>query len=343
MRILNAIHAQNIGGVDQVFRDYFEVLSSQGHDVALLISDNGYTNYATEKIYKLKNISQIFDFVHLLWVVFSFKPDVILCHSNRVMKWMRILRFFSSVKSVAINHGISFKNSLHCKFIISINQQISDAVVATGFDKNKSFVVLNVIKVDQKYQEKTFAKIPTIGIYARLEPRKGFDVLIKAAEILKNKGFDFHLKIGGFEAHKNYGWSNIYQIAKERNVFDKCQFVGKVLDKKNFFKDVDIFCVPSREEPFGLVILEGFLFSTLVISSNTDGGKLLISNKEDGYLFESENAEDLANKIADILNNSKDYQKITSKAFLKLEKNFSFDSLAIHLNQILDNITKIKC
>jgi glycosyltransferase involved in cell wall biosynthesis len=340
MRILNAIHAQNTGGVDQVFRDYYEVLSSQGHDVALLVSDNEHANYNAKKIYKLKNTSQIFDFLRLLLIVISFKPDVILCHSNRVMKWMRILKFFSSAKSVAINHGISFKNSLNCQFIISINQKISDLVVAAGFDKNKSFVVSNVINVNQKYQKKVLKKPAVIGIYGRLEPRKGFDILIKAAAILANQGLDFRLKIGGFEAHKSYGWSNIHKIAEESNVADKCRFVGKVLNKKEFFEDVDIFCVPSREEPFGLVILEGFLFSTIVISSNTDGGKLLISDGEDGYLFENESAEDLANKIANIIKGSADYSELTYKSFLKLKKNFSFDSLAGQLNQTLTTIIR---
>ncbi len=343
MKILNAIHAQNTGGVDQVFRDYYEVLSSQGHDVALLVSDNEHTNYNAKQIYKLKNTSQIFDFLRLLWIVFSFKPDVILCHSNRVMKWMKILKFFSSVKSVAINHGISFKNSLHCQFIISINQQISDSVVASGFDKNKSFVVSNVINVNQEYQKKVLNKPIVIGIYGRLEPRKGFDILIKSAAILKNRGLDFCLKIGGFEAHKGYGWSNIHKIAEDSNVVDKCRFVGKVINKKEFFEDVDIFCVPSREEPFGLVILEGFLFSTIVLSSNTDGGKLLISDGEDGYLFENENAKDLVNKIANIIENSTNYSKLTSKAFSKLAKNFSFKSLADQLNQTLAKINEIKC
>jgi hypothetical protein len=113
MKILNAIHAQGIGGVDQVFRNYSEILLQQNHEVALLISDNVHDKYATKRIFKLKNSSQIFDCIKLLWILIKFKPDMVLCHSNRLMKWMKIMRFFSNTKSVAINHGISFKNSLN--------------------------------------------------------------------------------------------------------------------------------------------------------------------------------------------------------------------------------------
>ncbi len=345
MKILNAIHAQGIGGVDQVFRNYAEIWANNSNEVALLISDNGnddYKNLPVKSIYKLKNFSQISDFVKLFWILLTFKPDLIFCHSNRVMKWMRILKFFTSTKSVAVNHGISFKNSLHCEYIVSINQQIADLVVASGFDETKSFVLPNTIKIDQNYQQKNLKNPPTIGIYGRIEPRKGFDILLKAGEILAKNGCDFQLKIGGFEVHKGYGLSNIKQMAKDCGIFEKCNFVGTVLDKKNFFEDVDIFCVPSREEPFGLVILEGFLFSTLVISSNTDGGKFLIKDGEDGLLFENENSFDLAQKISKILIDYKVYQILTAKAFLKLEKEFSFASLEGRMNEILQKILNHK-
>ena len=128
MKILNAIHAQSIGGVDQVFRNYTEILTANGHEVVLLISKNGNEKYDAQKVFKLKNFNQIFDCFHLFAILLRFRPDVIICHSNRLMKWMRILKFFSSVKSVAVNHGISFKNSLHCDYVISINQQIADLV-----------------------------------------------------------------------------------------------------------------------------------------------------------------------------------------------------------------------
>ena len=342
MKILNAIHAQGIGGVEQVFRNYTEVLSAGGHDVALLISENGFDNFSAKKIFRLKNFSQISDLFHLIYILRKFAPDVVLCHSNRLMKWVRILRFFSKAKFVAINHGITFKHSLHCDFAISINQEIADKVSRAGLAAARSFVLPNVIRVDQNYFEKKIQTTPTLGIYGRLEPRKGFDILIKAAEILAKNGQDFRLKIGGFEVPGSYGWQTIKDLAAASEIVDKCHFVGTVFDKKKFFEDVDIFCVPSREEPFGLVILEGFLFSTLVISSNSDGGKFLIKNDENGLLFENENAFDLAKKINEILIDQKKYHQLTKSAYKRLEMEFSFNFLATEFQKILQKISSPK-
>lgn len=338
MKILNAIHAQGIGGVDQVFRNYTEVLQKNGHDVALLISKNGHENYNAKKIFKLKNSSQFFDIFCLLFILLKFKPDVILCHSNRLMKWMRILCFFTSVKSVAVNHGISFKSSLNCKYVISINRAISEMVVAAGFDVRKTFILPNVIKIDREFQIKTLKIPPVIGMYGRIEPRKGFDILLKAAEILANEGRDFILKIGGFEVPGGYNLETLKTIAKTSGIFEKCRFVGTVFDKEDFFKDVDIFCVPSREEPFGLVILEGFLFSTPVISSNSDGGRLLINNGENGLLFENDDSQDLAKKLKKIIFEPKIGVELANSAFLRLEKEFSFAFLEKEFDKILQKI-----
>ena len=345
MKILNAIHAQSIGGVDQVVRNYSEILAAEGHEVALLISDNGNDDYkitGINKIFKLKNFAQILDFLNLLFVLTKFRPDIILCHSNRIMKWMRIAKFFTKTKSIAINHGIGFRNSLHCDYIININQQICDMVIDAGFAKEKSFILPNVIKADRPYQEKKLKTVPVIGIYGRIEWRKGFDILIKACGSLAKEGINFHLKVGGFEVCEGLPLNQIKEMVKNENISDKFEFVGVVVDKKSFFQDVDIFCVPSREEPFGLVILEGFLYSTLVISSDTDGGKFLIKDGEDGLLFKNENFLSLANTIEKALNNPQDYSIFTKNAYLKMEREFGFSLLSKEMNKILLKVSNAK-
>ncbi len=348
MKIINAIHAQAIGGVDQVFRDYAEILVQQGHQVSFLISDNGkdnYSNLGVREVFKLKNSAQIFDFLRVLWILIICRPDLMICHSRRLMNWSAKLKFFRltkiiKTKTIAVNHGIHFDKSLCCDYVISINDDISRMVVAAGFNKNKVFTLPNAIKINEKYREKTLHNPPLIGIYGRIEARKGFDILIKACGILKKQGQEFRLKIGGFETGgDDWGWKNIDQWIAEENIGEECYKVGTVVNKKDFFTDIDIFCVPSREEPFGIVILEGFLHSTLVISSDTIGGKLLIKDDENGVIFTNENCQELAAKISEILKNPDSYNIKTKNAFLRLEKEFSLNSLSDKMSAILTKIS----
>lgn len=341
MKILNMIHAQCVGGVDQVFRLYTEMLNELGHEVFIVISDNqhdGYENSGAKNIFKLKNQSQIGDLTRLIKLVNNLKPDIVICHSVRCMKWMRVLKFFTSAKLVAVNHGISFSASLHCQFIININDQIAKMVVAAGFDQSRNFVLNNWIKVDRPFHSKEPCLPPIIGIYGRLEHRKGFDILLAAAGILRKKNIDIRLKIGGSKVSSDYSFDYLKKLAQEHEVLEVCDFVGLVKGKENFFEDVDILCVPSREEPFGLVIAEGFLFSRLVISSDTDGGKLLIENGKNGILFKNQDPEDLANKISELIldkSYAASYKQITKEAFIVLKSRFSQDAAKEKLGDIM--------
>ncbi len=343
MKILNAIYAQSVGGVECMFYNYTKALQNSGFEVSLLISHHDCRDYEglmVKKIFKLKNYSQISDFLHFLWIVWTYKPDVIFCHNARISSWVRVLRFLSKSKTIAINHGVGFKKSLYCDYIINVNKQIAQMVENAGFKAEKNFIIDNALNIDEEYFCKKINNLIKIGLFGRVEQCKGFEILLNAAKILKNKGYNFKLKIGGYEAHKNYGFENLKQIAIKNNIYENCEFVGLVEDKKSFFEDVDICCVPSRQESFGLVIIEGFLYSTIVISSDTDGGKLLIDHQKNGLLFKNGDIEDLVQKILYIKENPEKYCDFTRNAYNKLLEQYSLDALSKNLNKVFAIIFK---
>jgi len=342
MRIINATFAQNIGGVNQVFCDYFEALKKSGHEVALVISDNNKCSYdvaCEHKIYRLKNLTPVFDLIHLFFIILRFSPDVIFCHSGRITKLTKILQKIFSFKTINVNHGTTIKYSFNCDYAISVNKEINESLLKKGYEKNRAFIVHNAIDIVQKYSQKSL-NIPTkIAMFSRIEIAKGFDVFLRAVKILIDEGYDISLKIGGFEVENSgYGIKNIMSLAKELGIENKIDFVGLVKDKKLFFQDVDIFCVPSREETFGLPIIESFLNSVIAVSSDTDGGRLIIKDSINGFLFAREDDRELAKKIAKIIDNPKRYNEITKNAYEDLKERFSYQSLSGNLNNILDRI-----
>ena len=325
-----------------MFQIYTKALIKQGHETSLLICDNKNCNYnisGVKKIFKLKNLSQISDFLYFLSILLIRRPDVVICHSNRIMKWMNVAKKIGfKVKSIAVNHGISFEKSLNCDYIININREINDMVVKKGFDRDKSHVIANVIEITKEYHPHKISDTPTIAIFGRIEPRKGFDILIKACQIIREQGIKFRLKIGGFEVPGGYNLQTIKDLAKECQIYENCEFVGTVHNKESFFQNVDIFTVPSREEPFGLVILEGASFSKLVISSNTQGGKMLIQDQETGLLFKNEDHKDLAQKLLFAIKNKEKSLEITRKSYQNLVKNYDFASFSQKIDQFLQKI-----
>ena len=63
----------------------------------------------------------------------------------------------------------------------------------------------------------------------------------------------------------------------------------------------DAFVLPSRHEPFGIVVLEAWAAGRPVIVSDVGGLQRLVARGSDGLVFESGDAEGLAGRMASLI------------------------------------------
>ena len=157
----------------------------------------------------------------------------------------------------------------------------------------KKVFVARLFQLDIKYKEKTIDKnlaSKTFLYFGRILHYKGVDILIKAANILKNKGVYFKLIIAGscdnFEKYKNISKGNlnietrIYKIPKE--------------ELNELFISSDFFVVPYREVTQSGPLIISYNYEIIPIASNLDGFKEYIINDKTGFLFKNESPESLA-------------------------------------------------
>ena len=108
--------------------------------------------------------------------------------------------------------------------------------------------------------------------------------------------------------------------------YKNIKFLGWVKNKEIFFKNIDIFCCPSKIEPFGLVILEAMSNSVPVISTKCKGPMDIIDNMKNGILVNIDNHEEMKNNIILLQGNKTLRKKISKNAFDALRKNYSIES-----------------
>src|SRR5690606_35858245 len=77
-----------------------------------------------------------------------------------------------------------------------------------------------------------------------------------------------------------------------------------------FYKAIDAFVMASKAETFGMVTIEALASGIPVIGSNAGGTPEILNHGEFGVLFETLNADDLAQKINYYFSNK---QKWTSR------------------------------
>ena len=90
--------------------------------------------------------------------------------------------------------------------------------------------------------------------------------------------------------------------AKELGISDQCQILGFQSRKKiiELLDQSHCFVLSSHSETFGVVIIEAMARGLPAISSRIDGPTEII-NDQNGYFFEPDNAEDLAKKMSDMV------------------------------------------
>lgn len=159
--------------------------------------------------------------------------------------------------------------------------------------------LMNIDKIRSKAQEVTIEK--TAGIKylctcGRISPEKGYDIAIKAAQILKNKGYSFVWYFVGdgpdFQKRKN--------DAEKLSLNDYIQFLGSQENPYPWIGQCDIYVQSSYEEAQPLSIMEAQILGKPIVSTNTVGGKNLIKNNETGLLCDI-NAEALSDSIARLI------------------------------------------
>lgn len=165
-----------------------------------------------------------------------------------------------------------------------------------------------------------------IGMIGRLEPIKGPLHLLEALKILKDK---FSLEPSTIFIGEGSLRQNLKKYTKENNL-KNVQFIGFVSDIISSLKEIDILVVPSLEEGFGLVALEGLVSYKIIIASDLPAIRELITNGQDGLLFKVGQSRELVLALRKVLTDQSffEYLKDNTKTWVK-ERGVSFDARTI--------------
>ena len=144
--------------------------------------------------------------------------------------------------------------------------------------------------------------LTTIGFNIRI---KGFDILVKSIQSLMDsnrlKNDIIVLVIGISENSEDS--NSLRQLNAEAGLNRKIMSLGIRNDINDILNISDIYLQPSRTEGLSLSIMEALNYSLPVIGTRVGGIPEIVHEGENGYLFEKENVEELADRIEILVNN----------------------------------------
>jgi D-inositol-3-phosphate glycosyltransferase len=130
----------------------------------------------------------------------------------------------------------------------------------------------------------------------RMDPIKGFDVLIRSLPLLKHR--DAQLLIGGGSA-SDEEQRRLHQLASQLGVADRVTFLGAVPQERLplYYAAANVVVVPSHYESFGLVAAEALACGTPVVASQVGGLPTIVRDDENGLLVTWRRPEGFAEAI----------------------------------------------
>ncbi len=102
------------------------------------------------------------------------------------------------------------------------------------------------------------------------------------------------------------------------------------------YNAADVFVLPSRHEPFGIVILEAWSAERAVVASEVGGIPTFTSDEEDVLLFESGDVDSCAAQIKRILTNDTLQIKLGKNGRQKAVQKYDWEIITRNLAQIYD-------
>jgi len=148
---------------------------------------------------------------------------------------------------------------------------------------------------------------PVVGTFAHLSPKKGHRELVQAAALVLNCLPRAQFWCFGDGPLR----PEIEQTARDLGIADRFKLFGFRRDVADLMHAIDVMCLPSRREPFGLVYVEAALAEKPVIACNAGGAPEIIEHDSTGLLVPPRddgsdprsNVEPLANAIFTLLDN----------------------------------------
>jgi glycosyltransferase involved in cell wall biosynthesis len=328
-KVLVAIRCLDIGGAEKQVLEFTRRVDKNRFDVCLATMYGGAMEEEARRIEGVRYVNlgkkgrfDIFGFLFsYARLINEFSPDVLFSHigeMNLFSLWARVLankhfKLVWTLHSAFVDYrsyGFFFRLlfwlqkalSRFADKIICVSSSAFEYHKDAGYDMCRAVVVCNGVDTDfftpSKELGEAFRRQNNIsqdsfviGIAARIDRMKGYPLLAHAARELlkKHENLIFMAAGGGDESIK----SECIEILGE--YAHRFIWLGFVSDLRGFYNSLNLFCLPSLGEAFGLTVAEAMSCGVPAVVS--DAGDMRIIVGDERAVFKSGDANDLGAKL----------------------------------------------
>ncbi|TKB06001.1 glycosyltransferase family 4 protein [Desulforhopalus sp. IMCC35007] len=228
----------------------------------------------------------------------------------------------------------------HSSAIISMTREIDQELQSIKTSKSVIYSIPNGVDCRrfhpsssaERQEWRVNNKLPSESLLllfsSRLVFGKGLDILIDAWARIVHSVPEAFLLIVGSGANQP---DSVEEEMRQKIVIEKLKnvrFLGETQTPEDFLSMVDFFIFPSRKEGFPNALMEAMASRLPCIASKIGGVEAIITDNENGLLFESENSDDLANKCIGLIQDREKREYLGGNARRHMLTYYSFEAIS---------------
>ena len=329
MRKYRILHvAQAAGGVDEYLHMLVSAMDRERFEHIVVLSQDYRTGKyeplvkACEKIYMNREIGKgdLKAVQKLRFYIRKYKPDIVYAHSSKAGAIARMANLGLPSLCVYNPHGWAFcmrvsacKKHFYalvekmaapfCERIVCISEAERGAALEKKICKDRKLIRIisgtDLRKKDAEEGKITREKlgIPqdafVVGMAGRLCPQKAPDIFLRMSKYIEREIPTAHfLLIGRGELEQE-----LRTFAERQGFQNRVHITGWIEDTVSYIRLLDVACLLSRWEGFGLVLPEYMLAGTPIVASRIGAIPEIIEDNVNGFLVETDDAKGAADAV----------------------------------------------
>ena len=281
--------------------------------------------------------------LYLLSIIKAVKPEVVNLHyigDNALfcLAARRLLKFRLVVNIHGWDIDSYANHSAPLRWVTRRTLRVADRVLSNSADlltkaericpavKDKSEVVGNGVDVAKFDEASPFQhRQPYVLGVGRFVHKKGFDLLVRAFESVHKEWPGVGLLLAGDGEQRD----ECEKLTKALGLGDVVKFLGAVDQPKvrTLLKGCELFVLPSRQEPFGIVILEAMASRKPVVATRVGGVPEIIRHMGNGILVKPESPEELGDAIILLFQDEALRSRLAAEWFETVKTRFTWDKV----------------
>lgn len=280
--------------------------------------------------------------------------NIIFCNTSTNGRLLEALSFLNVpvVARIAelpflIKNSFSYEFSFYEKYVnqyIAVSNNVKNALAKEfNIKPTKISVVHGAVDIKEKVKPVDLKKelhIPENSIIIAGSGtdliRKGSDLFIHTANLIckhfKKKNIHF-IWLGG---KQNFFLKQLEQDIELAQLSENIHFLEHKKNALPYFAAIDIFFLPSREDPFPLVALEAAYFNKPVLCFEKAGGMPEFVETDAGFIIPYLDLYKAAKKIIELTENKDLRIKLGNNAYKKVKEQYHYDIVGNKFHEIIE-------